>query len=137
MHFLPRACWGLGVAALPNSPALAQATLPAVPLVCQELAPDAIRPSRWLGRTGDGWQETSCGLNGAVPPAASACYWNAANAPTELTVTNGHRPSSHLAAGVAPQPVTPRDGIYKCPIADATEILIFIPHSCNKLCVVA
>ena len=137
MHFLPRACWGLGVAALLSSQALAQATLPAVPLVYHELAPCAIRPSGWLGRTGDGWEETSYWLNGAVTPATSACYWNAANAPTELTVTNGHWPNWQLAAGVAPQPMTPRDGIHKFPIADATEILIFIPYGCSKLCVVA
>jgi hypothetical protein len=72
-----------------------------------------------------------------LAPAATGFYWNSAQAPIELTVSGRRLPDWQLAEGVAPQPVTPREGIYKGPVADAAETLTFIPYGCTKLRVVA
>jgi len=64
-------------------------------------------------------------------------YWNAANAPVTITTTGRRIPAWQLSAGVAPQPVTPRDGVYKGPVDAATETLTFLPYGCTKLRVVA
>jgi hypothetical protein len=68
---------------------------------------------------------------------ANGFYWNAANAPIEITVGGRRIPAWQLAEGVAPQPVTPRDGVYKGAVDAATETLTFIPYGCTKLRVVA
>ncbi|WP_223654213.1 beta-L-arabinofuranosidase domain-containing protein [Hymenobacter psoromatis] len=75
----------------------------------------------------------------AKPLAASAngFYWNAANAPITLTVSGRRLPAWQLDEGVAPQPVTPRDGLYKGPVDSTLETLTFIPYGCTKLRVVA
>ena len=76
----------------------------------------------------------------AAPPlgaAANGFYWNAAHAPVTITVSGRRLPDWQLTEGVAPQPVTPREGLYKGPVADAAETLTFIPYGCTKLRVVA
>lgn len=72
-----------------------------------------------------------------VSPTAAGFYWNEANAPVAITVRGRRIPAWQLANGVAPQPVTPRDGVYKGTVADSTETLTFIPYGCTKLRVVA
>lgn len=75
----------------------------------------------------------------AKPLAASpnGFYWNAANAPVAITVSGRRIPAWQLDAGVAPQPVTPRDGVYKGAVEAASETLTFLPYGCTKLRVVA
>ena len=72
-----------------------------------------------------------------LAPGAPGFYWNAAHAPIEITTTGRRLPAWQLEAGVAPQPVTPRDGVYKGAVEAATETLTFIPYGCTKLRVVA
>ncbi|GAB3586009.1 glycoside hydrolase family 127 protein [Hymenobacter daeguensis] len=69
--------------------------------------------------------------------SADGFYWNTANAPIEITVSGRRLPTWQLEEGVAPQPVTPRDGIYKGPVDANSETLTFIPYGCTKLRVVA
>ena len=73
----------------------------------------------------------------AVSPTAPGFYWNEANAPVEIMVRGRRIPAWQLANGVAHQPVTPRDGVYKGVVADSAETLTFIPYGCTKLRVVA
>ncbi|MVN77521.1 hypothetical protein GO988_14390 [Hymenobacter sp. HMF4947] len=76
----------------------------------------------------------------AVKPLAASAndfYWNATNAPVTITVSGRRIPAWQLDAGVAPQPVTPRDGVYKGAVEAASETLTFIPYGCTKLRVVA
>ncbi|RZK46123.1 MAG: hypothetical protein EOO59_19810 [Hymenobacter sp.] len=72
-----------------------------------------------------------------VAAAAPGFYWNAANAPVEITVSGRRLPDWQLSEGVAPQPVTPREGLYKGLVDPAPATLTFIPYGCTKLRVVA
>jgi len=72
-----------------------------------------------------------------VAATAPGFYWNAANAPVEITVSGRRLPDWQLNEGVAPQPVTPREGLYKGPVDPTPETLTFIPYGCTKLRVVA
>jgi DUF1680 family protein len=70
-------------------------------------------------------------------PAAATFLWNAEHAPIELTTTARRLPDWQLVGGVAHQPVTPRDGVYKGSISTQDEIITLIPYGCSKLRVVA
>ena len=64
-------------------------------------------------------------------------FWNAQNAPIELTTTAKRLPEWQLDGGIAPQPVTARDEVYKGPVAAAAEPITLIPYGCTVLRVVA
>ena len=72
-----------------------------------------------------------------LKPMPANFVWNEASAPIEIKTTGRQIPSWKLVEGVARQPVTPRDGIYKGDVDDKVETLTFIPYGCTKLRVVA
>ncbi len=72
-----------------------------------------------------------------VKPLADNFIWNEKNAPIELTVKGRKIPSWTLVDGVAYQPVTPRDGVYKGEVADEEELIKLIPYGCTKVRIVA
>ncbi|MFD2936247.1 beta-L-arabinofuranosidase domain-containing protein [Spirosoma flavum] len=72
-----------------------------------------------------------------IKPLPDNFVWNEANAPIEIKTTGRQIPNWKLVEGVARQPVTARDGIYKGEVDDKSETLTLIPYGCTKLRVVA
>lgn len=72
-----------------------------------------------------------------VKPMPDKLVWNEANAPIEITMSGRQIPNWKIVEGVARQPVTARDGIYKGEVSDTVETLTLIPYGCTKLRVVA
>ncbi|ARK09868.1 beta-L-arabinofuranosidase domain-containing protein [Fibrella sp. ES10-3-2-2] len=63
--------------------------------------------------------------------------WNAANAPITITTKGRKIPGWKAGNGVAHQPVSARDGIYKGDVAKQEETITLIPYGCSKLRIVA
>jgi hypothetical protein len=72
-----------------------------------------------------------------MKPVAANFVWNETNAPIEIKTTGRQIPNWKIVEGVARQPVTPRDGVYKGDVSDKTETITLIPYGCTKLRVVA
>ncbi|QHV93802.1 beta-L-arabinofuranosidase domain-containing protein [Spirosoma endbachense] len=72
-----------------------------------------------------------------MKPVAANFVWNETNAPIEIKTTGRQIPNWKIVEGVARQPVTPRDGVYKGEVNDKTETITLIPYGCTKLRVVA
>jgi hypothetical protein len=70
-------------------------------------------------------------------PAKGPFFWNLANVPLELEVPARRLPSWKAWQGVAHQPVTSRDGLYKGEVDEKTESITLVPYGCTKLRVVA
>jgi uncharacterized protein len=63
--------------------------------------------------------------------------WNLANAPVEITVMAKKIPSWKAIDGVAHQPVTDRDGLYKGAVESEMKQITLIPYGCTKVRIVA
>ena len=63
--------------------------------------------------------------------------WNTDNAPVVITTKGRKIPGWKALDGVAHQPVSARDGIYKGEVSDKEETLTLIPYGCSKLRIVA
>jgi hypothetical protein len=63
--------------------------------------------------------------------------WNADNAPVVITTKGRKIPGWKALDGVAHQPVSARDGVYKGEVSDKEETLTLIPYGCSKLRIVA
>jgi DUF1680 family protein len=72
-----------------------------------------------------------------LPANASGYYWNAQNAPVEITTAGKRLPDWQLHDDVADQPVTSREEVYKGPVSPAEEKITLIPYGCTTLRVVA
>lgn len=72
-----------------------------------------------------------------VKPANSDFVWNLAHAPIEITVPGKQIPGWKAVEGVAFQPVTSRDGIYKGKVSEKTDQLTLVPIGCTKVRIVA
>jgi DUF1680 family protein len=63
--------------------------------------------------------------------------WNEADAPIEIQVPARKIPGWVAVNGVAYQPVTDRDGVYKGRVVDKIQTITLIPYGCTKVRVVA
>lgn len=72
-----------------------------------------------------------------VKAVTSDFIWNQANAPIEITAPGKLIPEWKAYSGVAHQPVTARDGIYKGKVSEKTEEMTLIPIGCTKIRIVA
>jgi uncharacterized protein len=63
--------------------------------------------------------------------------WNQQNAPIEITARGKKIPAWKLVDGVAHQPVTPRDGVYKGAVEPEANTITLIPYGCTKVRIVA
>lgn len=72
-----------------------------------------------------------------VKPVTDDFIWNQEHAPIEITAMGRQIPEWRAYNGVAPQPVTARDGIYKGNVSESIEQLTLIPVGCTKIRIVA
>lgn len=72
-----------------------------------------------------------------VKPVTDDFIWNQEHAPIEITAMGRQIPEWRAYNGVAPQPVTARDGIYKGNVSEVIEQLTLIPVGCTKIRIVA
>ncbi len=63
--------------------------------------------------------------------------WNLAHAPIEIYVPGKQIPGWKALDGVAYQPMTARDGVYKGKVSDKTTQLTLVPIGCTKVRIVA
>lgn len=70
-------------------------------------------------------------------PQKNSYFWNLENAPVEIEVSARKIPGWSAVNGVAYQPVTPRDGVYKGVVSDTIEKITLIPYGCATLRIVA
>jgi DUF1680 family protein len=73
----------------------------------------------------------------SVKPVTNEFIWNQANAPFEITAPGKQIPGWVAIDGVASQPVTARDGVYKGKVSEKTEEMTLIPIGCTKIRIVA
>lgn len=72
-----------------------------------------------------------------IKPYGNQYYWNIENAPIEIKVNARKIPGWSAVNGVAHQPVTPRDGVYKGTVDEMVEQITLIPYGCTTLRIVA
>lgn len=72
-----------------------------------------------------------------VKPVGENFVWNLAHAPIEITASAKKIPDWKAVAGVAHQPVTDREGIYKGPVNPAVEPITLVPYGFTKVRIVA
>jgi DUF1680 family protein len=72
-----------------------------------------------------------------VHPVTSDFIWNQEHAPIEITAPGKQIPGWKAIDGVASQPVTTREGVYKGNVSDKVEQLTLIPVGCTKVRIVA
>ncbi|HEV7349060.1 beta-L-arabinofuranosidase domain-containing protein [Telluribacter sp.] len=72
-----------------------------------------------------------------IKPLADSFVWNIANAPIELRTSARKIPAWQVVEGVARQPVTDRNGLYKGKVGEAVEAITLIPYGCTKVRIVA
>ena len=72
-----------------------------------------------------------------ISTAGSDFIWNLQHAPIEITVPGKQIPGWKAIDGVAYQPVTARDGIYKGKVSEKTSQLTLVPIGCTKVRIVA
>jgi uncharacterized protein len=63
--------------------------------------------------------------------------WNLENAPIEINISGKQIPDWKIVNGVAPQPVTARDGLYMGRVEEEVHELTLVPYGCTKVRVVA
>jgi len=63
--------------------------------------------------------------------------WNLGHAPIEITAQGKQIPGWKAVDGIAYQPITARDGVYKGKIDDKIEQLTLVPIGCTKVRIVA
>lgn len=64
-------------------------------------------------------------------------FWNIENCPVEIKLNAKQIPGWTALNGVAYQPVTHRDGVYKGEVSPNTEEITLIPYGCSTLRIVA
>ena len=72
-----------------------------------------------------------------VKPLPQNFRWNLASAPIELTAFVKKIPGWKAVDGVAHQPVTDRNGLYKGVVEEGTKTLILVPYGFTKVRIVA
>jgi hypothetical protein len=72
-----------------------------------------------------------------VKPMPGKFIWNQQHAPVEITVVAKKIPGWKSVGGVAHQPVTDRNGVYKGVVDPATQNIQLIPYGCTKVRIVA
>lgn len=72
-----------------------------------------------------------------VKTAGDDFVWNQENAPVQIKLKGKIIPDWQIVNGVAPQPVTARDGLYMGKVEDEVHELTLIPYGCTKLRIVA
>lgn len=72
-----------------------------------------------------------------ISTAGNDFVWNQQHAPIEITVPGKQIPGWKAVDGVAYQPVTARDGIYKGKVSERTSQLTLVPIGCTKVRIVA
>ncbi|KAA2243174.1 hypothetical protein F0L74_11710 [Chitinophaga agrisoli] len=72
-----------------------------------------------------------------VKPVDDSFVWNLAHAPVKITAPAKQLPDWKVANGVAYQPVTDREGIYKGKVDSAVHEITLVPYGCTKVRVVA
>jgi len=72
-----------------------------------------------------------------LKPMPEKFVWNLKNAPIEITATGKQIPSWKAIDGVAHQPVTDREGIYKGAVAPQIKSFTLVPYGCTKVRIVA
>lgn len=70
-------------------------------------------------------------------PVNGNFYWNIENCPLEIKLNAKQIPGWTALNGVAYQPVTHRDGVYKGEVNHKTEEITLIPYGCTTLRIVA
>lgn len=70
-------------------------------------------------------------------PLQSKFVWNLQNAPVEITAKGKKIPSWKVLEGVARQPVTDREGLYKGEVEQREETLTLVPFGFTKVRIVA
>lgn len=73
----------------------------------------------------------------AVPPARGNFPWTLENAPVGLTLKAKKIPDWKIVNGIAPQPVTARDGLYMGTVESQEVTISLIPYGCTKVRIVA
>ncbi|HEY3372082.1 MAG TPA: beta-L-arabinofuranosidase domain-containing protein [Prolixibacteraceae bacterium] len=73
----------------------------------------------------------------SVKPVDSDFIWNLEHAPLEITVPGKQIPGWKAIDGIAYQPVTTREGVYKGMVVDKIEQLTLVPIGCTKVRIVA
>lgn len=72
-----------------------------------------------------------------VKPVSENFVWNLAHAPIELKAFGKKIPDWKIVNGVAPLPITARDGLYMGKTEDKVEELTLVPYGCTKVRIVA
>jgi len=72
-----------------------------------------------------------------IKPAGNDFVWNLNHAPIEITVPGKQIPGWKAVEGVAFQPVTSREGVYKGKVSDKINQLTLVPIGCTKVRIVA
>ena len=72
-----------------------------------------------------------------ISTAGNDFVWNQQHAPIEISVPGKQIPGWKAVDGVAYQPVTARDGIYKGKVSERTSQLTLVPIGCTKVRIVA
>jgi hypothetical protein len=76
-------------------------------------------------------------LKVVVLPVASPFVWNQKHAPISITAPAKKIPNWKVVDGVAHQPITDRNGIYKGEVSETTQTITLIPYGCTKVRIVA
>jgi uncharacterized protein len=77
------------------------------------------------------------GMTVTVKKFPEKFVWNLEHAPVEITTTAKKIPSWKAIDGVAHQPVTDRDGLYKGTVEQEVKTITLIPYGCSKVRIVA
>lgn len=72
-----------------------------------------------------------------IKPAGNDFVWNLKNSPIEISVPGKQIPGWKAVEGVAFQPVTSREGVYKGKVSDKVSQLTLVPIGCTKVRIVA
>ncbi len=72
-----------------------------------------------------------------IKPAGNDFVWNLKNSPIEISVPGKQIPGWKAVEGVAFQPVTSREGVYKGKVSDKISQLTLVPIGCTKVRIVA
>lgn len=72
-----------------------------------------------------------------IKPAGNDFVWNLKNSPIEISVPGKQIPGWKAVDGVAFQPVTSREGVYKGKVSDKISQLTLVPIGCTKVRIVA
>ncbi|HYC86962.1 MAG TPA: hypothetical protein VEB86_17135, partial [Chryseosolibacter sp.] len=82
-------------------------------------------------------KDPEAGLVAHVKPMPEKFAWNLHNAPVEIVARGRKIPAWKAVNGVAHQPVTDREGIYKGDVAPEISTFTLIPYGCTKVRIVA